>query len=192
MIRRPTIYVAALLASVASVTLAGCSIRHVDFSSFERPPIAPELEPYGVFVGSWTWQAVMRNVDGAGQEWTGTAEWGWTLDNRSLRGRLEAASGATKYHAEGLWSWHPISKRYIWGMFNNWGYPQRGVASYDENAKCWRMDFKGVGLDGTTSYGRYRMTVIDKDTLDWSLAEWADPLRLIKKIEMNGTFKRKH
>ncbi len=53
------------------------------------------------------------------------------------------------------------------------------------------MDYKSVGLDGTTSYGRYHMTVVDDDTLDWRMEEWADGLHLVKKMEMKGTYKRK-
>ena len=132
----------------------------------------------------------MLNAQGPNREWRGQAEWHWTLDNRALHGDMSAQSGQTKFDATGIWSWHPKTKKYIWWMFNNWGYPQEGRATYDATAKSWRMVYRSVGLDGTTSYGQYRMTVVDNDTLDWRVSEWADPLRLIKKLEMKGTYRR--
>jgi len=53
------------------------------------------------------------------------------------------------------------------------------------------MPFTSVGLDGTTSYGLYTMQVVDDDTLDWTLIEWADGLHTIMKSEMRGTYKRR-
>nr|NIP84766.1 hypothetical protein [Planctomycetales bacterium] len=53
------------------------------------------------------------------------------------------------------------------------------------------MKYVSVGLDGTTSYGYYQMKVVDDDTLDWEMVEWADALHLAKKLEMTGTYKRK-
>jgi hypothetical protein len=53
------------------------------------------------------------------------------------------------------------------------------------------MTFKSVGLDGTTSFGRYQMTVVNNDTLDWHLDEWADGMHLVKKMEMKGSYKRR-
>jgi len=172
-------------------SLLGCAAPRVDFSTIKRPDPPAQLSKYQVFVGQWNWEAVMLNAEGDGQKWNGTAEWNWTLDGRALSGNIKAQSGETKFEAVGVWSWHPRDKQYFWGMINNWGYPQRGVAVYNDESKTWRMDFKSVGLDGTTSYGRYRMTVVDQGTLDWNLTEWADVLHLFKKLEMNGTYKRK-
>lgn len=189
MFRRTSLLAGAIVG--CAWTIGGCAAPKVDFATIVRPEAPPELAAYNVFVGEWTWEAVMLNAEGAGQQWNGTAEWSWILDGRALRGTLMAESGETTFEAIGTWSWHPKKKRYFWGMINNWGYPQHGVAYYDEDAKSWRMDFKSVGLDGTTSYGRYRMTVVDDNTLDWSLTEWADPVHMFKKLEMNGTYKRK-
>ncbi len=180
-----------LIALTAAVLASGCAARKVDFSEIERPPRAPELDAYNVFVGSWTWEAEMLNAEGPDKDWRGTAEWNWALDKRTLHGVMSAETERTKFEADGVWSWHPKKKKYIWWMFNNWGYPQEGKASYDEDAKCWKMTYSSVGLDGTTSYGRYYMTVVDDNTLDWSVEEWADPLRLVKKMEMTGKYTRK-
>ncbi len=185
--------VRAIVASIASIVVflaPGCVAPRVDFGEIQRPPRSPKLDAYNIFVGSWTWEAEMLNADGADRTWNGTAEWHWTLDKRTLQGVMSAKSERTGFEAAGVWSWHPKSKKYIWGMFNNWGYPQAGTARYDADAKRWQMNYRSVGLDGTTSYGWYRMTVVDNDTLDWSVKEWADPLHLIPKMEMKGTYKR--
>jgi len=169
----------------------GCAVPKVNLANVKQPPRSVELDAYDVFVGSWTWEAEMLNADEPDKKWSGTAEWKWTLDKRCLRGAFQSQSQRTKFEAEGIWSWHPREKKYIWGMFNNWGYPQRGVASYNAASKSWRMDYKSVGLDGTTSYGQYHMTVVDNNNLDWRVEEWADALHTIKKMEMKGAYKRK-
>ena len=169
---------------------AGCAAPKVDFAKIKQPSRAAELDVYNVFVGKWKWEAEMLNAEGPDRTWTGTAEWTWALDNRYLHGNMEAKSANAKFTAEGIWSWHPTKKRYLWWMFNNWGYPQEGSASYDATRKLWTMDFVSVGLDGTKSYGRYRMTVVDADTLTWTLDEWADMVHSIAKVRMTGTYKR--
>ncbi len=103
---------------------------------------------------------------------------------------MSSRNPSTSFDTAGIWSWHPKSKKYQWWMFNNWGYPQAGTAHYDADAKRWQMNYRSVGLDGTTSFGWHRMTIVDNDTLDWSVKEWADPLNLIPKMEMKGTYKR--
>lgn len=181
----------AVIVPIAALAATGCAASKVDFAQIQRPPRAPELDAYNVFVGSWDWQAEMLNADGPDKNWSGTAEWTWTLDNRTLNGTMSAKSQNTKFETAGVWSWHPRSKKYIWWMFNNWGYPQEGTATYDAAAKHWRMNYRSVGLDGTKSYGRYEMTVVDDNTLDWRSDEWADPLHMVKKMEMTGTYKRR-
>ncbi len=174
----------------AVAMIAGCAAPKVDFSNIKPPPRAAELDAYEVFVGNWNWEAEMLNAADADKKWTGKAEWKWTLDKRGLRGTFQSQNARTKFEAEGIWSWHPTEKRYIWGMFNNWGYPQRGTATYDTVKKCWSMDYKSVGLDGTTSYGKYCMCVVDANTLDWCMNEWADGLHTVKKVEMKGKYTR--
>ena len=171
--------------------LVGCAAPTLDFSTIERPARPVELDAYNVFAGSWIWEAEMLNAEGADKAWNGTAEWRWTLDKRCLHGQMSTANGRAAFESEGIWSWHPKTKKYVWWMFNNWGYPQEGTADYDESNKSWSMRYTSVGLDGTTSYGRHRMTVVDADTLEWDVVEWADPTRLITKMEMRGTYKRK-
>ena len=178
------------LAPCFLLILGSCTIQRVDFSGMAQPARAPELDAYESFVGSWTWDAVMLNAADPDKAWTGTAEWNWTLDKRCLEGRITGKNAHTTFDSRGIWSWHPRSHKYIWWMFNNWGYPQEGSASFDETTQTWKMDFVSIGLDGTTSYGRYSMTVVDNDTLEWDLTEWADPLHLITKMEMRGTYKR--
>lgn len=174
-----------------AVLLSGCSGIRVDFTKISRPARAPELDAYNVFVGSWDWEAWVENADGADRKWTGTAEWKWSLDQRVLEGDLAAASPSAQFKARGLWSWHPTRYEYIWTLFNDWGYPQHGRADYDAKDRCWRMKYTSIGLDGTKSYGRYIIRVVDNDTLDWRLEEWATRLHLIKKLDMSGTYKRK-
>lgn len=175
----------------AVLCAAGCAAPDVDFSTITRPQRASELDAYNVFVGEWDWQAEVVNADGPGKNWKGTAKWEWTLDKRCLRGVMKSQSDAAGFQAEGVWSWHPKKRKYIWWMFNDWGYPQQGTAKYNEGCDCWTMDYQSVGLDGTTSYGCYCVCVKDNDTLKWKMAEWADPLRLFPKIEMTGTYTRK-
>jgi hypothetical protein len=162
----------------------------VDFSKIERPERAGELDAYDVFVGKWTWEAELANAEGADKKWTGRAEWRWALDNRCLHGVMAAKSANAEFEAAGIWSWHPKSKKYIWWMFNNWGYPQEGTARYDKDKRTWAMSYKSVGLDGTASFGEYTMSVVDDNTLDWSVVEWADAMHMAKKMEMTGTYKR--
>lgn len=183
-------------AVIGSAFLQGCTVSNIDFSTLERPPRAPELENYDIFVGTWDWTAEMHNADAANKDWTGTAEWRWTLDKRCLHGTMSAKNANTAFEAAGVWSWNPYKKQYVWWMFNNWGYPQQGTATYNEcckgeECKCWSMKYKSIGLDGTPSYGTYCMKVVDNDTLKWCNQEYADSLRTVKKVDMCGTYKRR-
>ncbi len=179
-----------LTAPCAILFAGGCAVSNVSFSGIQRPDRATALDAYDVFVGTWTWEATMLNADSDDASWSGQAAWNWTLDKRCLHGEMSAKSNNADFKAEGIWSWHPKARKYIWSMFNNWGYPQEGTAHYDDDTKCWRMAYRSVGLDGTTSYGRYEMKVVDNNTLEWSASEWADALHMIKKMEMEGTYKR--
>ena len=181
-----------LAVPAAALLAAGCGAPKVDFSTIERPPRAAELDAYNVFVGTWNWEAQMLNAEGPDKKWSGKAEWKWMLDKRCLHGTMSAKSDKAEFEAAGIWSWHPNTKKYIWTMFNNWGYPQHGTATYDADAKCWTMTYESVGLDGTMSYGQYQMTVVDKNTLEWYMDVWVDMTRVFKKnIEMTGKYKRR-
>ena len=183
--------IATLVLGVTVAVLGGCAAPTVDFATIERPARPAELEAYNVFAGTWNWEAEMLNAEGPDKTWTGTAEWRWTLDKRCLFGLMSTSNPRTAFESEGIWSWHPKSKKYVWWMFNNWGYPQEGTADYDEDNRTWSMRYTSVGLDGGTSHGKYTITVVDDNTLEWSMAEWADALHLIKKTEMTGTYHRK-
>ncbi len=182
---------AASLVVAAPMLLSGCAPREVDFSTITRPARAPELDAFDSFVGSWTWEAEVVNATGEGKCWSGTAEWRWSLDNRCLVGDLHAQSSLAEFDAKGLWTWNPRKRRYVWTMFNNWGYPQSGTAKYDDKSRTWTMPYRSVGLDGTGSYGRYTMRVADDDTLEWRQQEWADPMYLFLKMELKGTYRRR-
>ncbi len=175
---------------LTTILMVGCSAKTVDFSSLQRPERAAELAAFDMFVGNWTWEFQTLNADEKNKSWSGTAKWEWTLDKRCLHGLMSAKSADSQFETAGIWTWHPKSKEYIWWMFNNWGYPQQGSACYDADKGAWTMSYSSVGLDGTTSYGEYRMTEVDADTLRWEMTEWADLLRMIKKVEMRGTYKR--
>jgi hypothetical protein len=175
---------------LVGTALAGCAAPTADFTKMKRPARAPELDAFNVFVGTWNWEAEAANADAAHKKWTGTAKWNWTLDQRCLHGEMSAKSADTEFQTAGVWSWHPVSKKYVWWMFNNWGFPQSGTARYDAAKKHWKMTYTSVGLDGTTSHGMYEMTAVDNDNLKWSMTEWADMMHSIKKIEMCGTYKR--
>jgi hypothetical protein len=177
-------------AIIAAIALTGCAAKTVDMSKIHRPDRPSELDAYNTFVGSWTWQAEMMNADQAHRNWTGTAEWSWALDNRALHGHLTSTSGDVSFESAGLWSVSPGSKKYVWWMFNNWGYMQHGKATYNAGCKTWTMPFKSTGLDGTASEGEYVITVVDNNTLRWELHEWAS-MHMAKKIEMKGTYTRK-
>ena len=168
----------------------GCGERTVDFSKIHRPARSMEMSAFDVFVGSWNWQAEMLNGDAAHKSWTGTANWQWTLDQQCLHGQLSAKSGDVAFDTAGIWTWDAKSKKYIWWMFNNWGYPQQGTAKYDGATKSWTLKYSGTGLDGTSSTGEYRITVVDSNTLNWEMTEWAS-MHMAKKIEMKGTYTRK-
>ncbi len=177
--------------AMISFCMVGCTPRTVDFSSIERPARAAEMDAYNVFVGNWNWDAKMTNAADEDKDWSGTANWSWTLDNRCLHGVMSGASTNASWEAAGIWSWHPNNKRYIWWMFNDWGYPQQGTAKFDADTKTWRMPFTSIGLDGTKSHGEYVLVVTDNNTIDWSLNEWADGLHTIKKFELIGTYTRR-
>ncbi|MCP4593701.1 MAG: DUF1579 domain-containing protein [bacterium] len=176
---------------LVALMVSGCAAPTVDFTTLERPGRAPELDAYEVFVGQWVWEAEMVNAEGPDRHWTGTATWDWVLDGRYLHGQMSARSANASFEAAGTWSWHPTEKKHKWWMFNNWGYPQEGTATYDVDSRCWCMRFTSVGLDGTPSFGRYTMRVIDNDTLEWRVQEWADMAEMFPKMEMRGTYKRK-
>ena len=175
---------------VAAMLLPGCAAPTIDFTTIEQPPRAEELSAYDVFVGKWIWQAEVVNAEGPDKDWTGTAQWRWTLNDRTLHGLMSAKSANTGFDAAGVWSWNPQTHKYIWWMFNNWGYPQEGTATYCEKSKTWIMNYESVGLDGTPSFGYYTMKVLDNDTLEWTLVEWADLFHMFKKLEMKGTYRR--
>ncbi len=177
-----------LVLSLAGVI--GCGERTVDLSKIHRPPRSNEMSAFDVFVGSWIWQAEMTNADAAHKSWTGTANWQWTLDQQCLHGQLSARSGDVAFDTAGVWTWDAKAGKYIWWMFNNWGYPQQGTAKYDAVNRSWTLNYSGTGLDGTASTGQYRIKVVDNNTLDWEMTEWTT-LRLAKKMEMKGTYTRK-
>ena len=182
----------AVLPVVAAMILAasGCAAPMIDFSGIERPERAAELDAYKVFVGQWTWEAEVVNAEAPDNKWTGEASWAWSLDDHWLHGQMSAKSANAGFDAGGIWGWHPKAKQYKWWMFNNWGYPQEGTALYNEDSRTWTMDYQSVGLDGTASYGCYHVSVVDDNTLDWDLTEWADAFHMAKKLEMKGTYKR--
>lgn len=175
---------------VLAAWLAGCAAPQVDFAKIQPPPRATELDHYKAFVGTWTWEAELVNATDQYKKWTGTASWQWALEDRCLQGNISVQSGDRKFTSMGLWTWNPQKKKYEWCMFNNWGYPQEGSATYDEATKTWHMPYESTGLDGTASRGVYTMKVVDADTLEWTCQEWADHLHLVKKMEMKGTYKR--
>ncbi|MFH0982492.1 MAG: hypothetical protein V2A79_13280 [Planctomycetota bacterium] len=183
-----TVAVAAVL--VTALWVSGCTSPKVDFSTIKQPARAAELDKFKIFVGDWTWEADVINAEGTYKHWKGKAKWNWILDERCLHGTVSAESGDKKFDAAGIWSWHPTQKKYFWWMFNNWGYPQQGAATYDDEAKTWCMTYTSVGLDGTTSYGRYTMKVVDNNTLDWQMQEWVDAMHMMPKMEMKGTYKK--
>ncbi|UCE59409.1 MAG: hypothetical protein JSU63_18445, partial [Phycisphaerales bacterium] len=162
----------AIVTVVAAGMLVGCAASNVDFASVKRPDRASELDAYEAFVGSWTWEAETIVPEDSTTKWSGTAEWEWALDKRCLKGKIFSKSEHAEFSAKGIWSWHPTRKKYMWWMFNDWGFPQEGTATYCPISKSWRMDYKSVGLDGSASTGRYEMKVVDSDTLVWCLFVW--------------------
>ena len=177
-----------------SVTLAlvaiGCTAPTVDFAAIQKPAAPEQMSQFRDFVGTWTWEAELVSGEGPPEQWTGTANWDWVLGGTYLHGELSAAGPNQSFSSSGSWGWHPKKKTYVWWMLNDWGYPQEGTAKYDPASRHWTMKYTGVGLDGTTSYGCYTMKVVDDNTLDWTMTEWADWCRCIKKVEMTGTYKR--
>ncbi len=179
------------LCATSILLLTGCMSLQVDLAQIQKPRPAPELAPLGDFVGSWNWEAERVGPGGKVEKWTGTAKWDWVLGGTYLHGDLTTKGPAHSFASSGYWGWHPQKRTYVWWMLNDWGYPQEGTAKYDDAKKLWTMDYQGLGLDGTTSYGRYAMQVKDKNTLEWTMVEGVDLLRNIKKIEMKGSYKRK-
>ena len=175
---------------LAAMLVSGCTDQKVDFSTIQRPERVAELDAYNVFVGKWNWEAELVNADEPDKMWSGTAEWRWELGNQWLHGVLTAKSARTNFNAAGVWGWNPNSKKYVWWMFNNWGFAQEGTASYCQKCRRWQMNYTSVGLDGTPSFGYYTMKVVDDDTLEWTNLEWADAMHMVKKMEMKGTYKR--
>lgn len=181
--------IALCLVSVAAAAI-GCTPKNVSPDMLTRPARAPQLEALRVFVGAWTWEAEILNAEPGVRNWAGTASWTWTLDGRCLKGDIASQSGATRFASSGMWGWDDRARRYAWSMYNDWGHPQQGTASYNAKTGKWVMPYRSIGLDGTPSYGRYLMTVVDNNTLEWEMVEWADRLHLITKMEMKGTYRR--
>lgn len=181
----------AVALAMSAFSLCGCAKPKVDFSTIKRPTRPAELSAYQVFVGAWTWEAELNNAEEPDRKWSGTANWEWTLDEHWLHGVITSKSERAAFDAAGAWGWNPKSNKYVWWMFNNWGYNQEGTAKYDEANKTWMMTYVSLGLDGTTSYGEYVMKVVDNDTLEWHNHEWADAFHTVEKMDMQGTYKRK-
>lgn len=181
-----------LVMSAAVVAASGCASLSKRIVEIQPPPRPAELDVYEKFVGTWDWEAEMVGAEDPGtKHWSGTAEWSWSLEKRFLHGSMSSRSERLSFDATGLWSWHPTKKKHYWWMFNNWGYPQEGTANYNPERQRWAMSYTSVGLDGTRSYGRYLLEHVSADRIDWRMIEWADPFRLVKKMEMIGSYKRK-
>ncbi len=180
-----------VLGCVGWALLTGCAAGKLDLSQISRPARAAELSAFDNLVGSWTWEAELLNAEEPDRKWSGTAEWKWELGERWLGGRLSAKCSRAEFGAGGAWGWNAREGRYEFFMVSDWGYSQEGSARYDAGTRTWTMDYEGTGLDGTRSDGRYVLRVVDNDTLDWRMEEWTDGLRLAKKLEMTGTYKRK-
>ncbi len=177
---------------LAAVTLSvGCAAPSIKVADFQRPDRPEQLSSYDVFVGDWTWEATMTNADEANQQWSGTAQWGWSLNDRYLHGMMSAKSADAQFDSAGAWGWNSRCGGYTWWMFNDWGYSQEGTASHDADARKWTMNYTSTGLDGTPSHGCYKLSVIDDDTIEWELGEWADMMHMFPKMEMTGVYKRK-
>lgn len=181
--------IALSLVLVALNTL-GCTPRSVSPDMLSRPARAEQLEALNVFVGAWTWDAEIVKAEPAVKKWSGTASWTWTLDGRCLKGDMASQCGTARFASSGMWGWDGRARRYVWSMYNDWGHPQQGTASYNAKTGKWVMPYRSIGLDGTPSYGRYLMTVVDNNTLEWEMVEWADRLHFIRKMEMHGTYRR--
>ncbi len=185
----PKTFLMASLAVLATLVTC-CAAPKVDFGKIQRPDQPSELKVYDVFVGHWDFKAELINAEGQDREWSGSANWQWTLDDRFLHGAMSAKSARAGFDAAGVWGWDSSKKTYVWWMFNDWGYVQNGPARYDAAKKEWTMNYVGTGLDGTTSYGCYRITVVDHDNIDWHMQEWADVFHGVTKMEMQGSYKR--
>lgn len=167
----------------------GCATNPPHGSYSVRPPRSEEVESLGYFVGSWDW-FVEGQLDGAAAQWSGSAEWDWTLDRRCLQGRIAGRSGNLSVEMAGVWTWHPTERRYMWWLFNDWGFPQEGTAALDAASRRWTFDYVGVGTDGQSTFGRYTVVAEDANTFSWRMDEWADALRLSRRAELAGTFHR--
>jgi hypothetical protein len=97
---------------------------------------------------------------------------------------------STKFEAEKGVGWHPREKS-TFGNVQQLGLSAARHARYDADDHCWTMDYQSVGLDGTTSHGRYTVHVVDSNTMDWSMTEWRFPFHIGKKVEMTGKYTRK-
>lgn len=182
-----------LLGGAVLALLAGCATaKKIDLSEIHRPDRATQLAAFDALVGSWNWEAELLNAEEPDRKWTGTAEWKWELNDRWLGGRLSAKCSRSEFTAGGAWGWNASKRQYEFFLLNDWGYSQEGSARYDATTRTWTMDYEGIGLDGSHSDGRYVLRVVDSDTLDWSMEEWTDGLHMGKKLEMKGTYKRKH
>lgn len=181
--------IAVTLSVTFALLVTGCTSPAVDFAAIQKPAAPEQMSHFRDFVGTWTWEAE-RITEGEPEKWTGTAKWDWVLGGTYLHGDMSSVGPNQSFSSSGYWGWHPKKKTYVWWMLNDWGYPQEGTAKYDPASKEWTMTYVGVGLDGTTSYGRYTMKVVDDNTLDWTMTEWADWCRCFKKVEMTGSYKR--
>ena len=179
------------LCIVSALALTGCMSPKAGFAEIQKPATPTQMSDFKDFIGSWTWEAQLSTGEGEPEEWTGSATWDWVLGGTYLHGELTSTGPHQSFASSGYWGWHPTRRTYVWWMLNDWGYPQEGTAAYNAAEKQWTMNYHGVGLDGTTSHGRYTMKVVDQDTLEWTMTEWADLCRLFKKIEMTGTYKRR-
>ena len=134
--------------AVVLLSVAGCMKPQEKLATLQRPERSAEMDALETFVGAWDVEAEMLGVEGADRMWKGMAEWRYTLDGRALAGNMSLRNPKAPFQTQGLWSYNPAKKTYVWSIFNDWGYPQQGKAKYKVDKQTWVMDYVGSGLDG--------------------------------------------
>lgn len=186
---RRSLIIGTLMSACAMGT--GCQTYRLDLDQVRRPARSAKLDAMAPLVGQWDWHLDVQGKPGQSQRWEGDAQWQWTLNGRAMASRLSAYGSELDLEIAGLWAWDGGSRSYTWVGVNSWGQPQQGTGTYDDATATWTFHYRGIGLDGDSSFGRWTWRLVDSDRIEWTLEEWADSMYFFPKLTASGALVRR-
>jgi len=187
-----------LMGTVLIVGITGCSQNsQMSMDPMQRPDLAPELAQLNRFVGEWEGRAEM--VEPSYEEMQASMPEGeempkyfmiaesyeWTLGGRCLRTTSWREMGpGQRANYEGMMTWDPKDQVYKVWWFGDWGDRATGTMTWDEEAKTFHMEVKGIDGHGQKGRGEGTMKFLSDDTVEWTWTE-KGPMGTMKLKGMN-------